>query len=257
MEKKLKVLVADDDRRMVRTLCDILRVKGFGAVSAFNGEEAVAKVQSEKPDCVLMDIRMPGIDGVKTLKLIRDISPDLPVVLMSAYATDAQVAEAKEHGAETVLSKPIDIQQVLSFISLLRKEKSVLIVDNDPAFSRTLKEILQANGCRVATEEDTKKVLSHMEQEYQLVVLIDLKLGAADGLDVIRQVRARYPEKPVILLTSERHEMSTAIEQGMQVGAYTCLYKPLALDHLLEIINDISRRKRNVLLGEPFLSGVP
>lgn len=257
MNEKRKIVVADDDRRMVKTLCDILHVKGYEAIPAFSGAEAIARVKGEAPDCVLMDIRMPGVDGVKTLKLIREINPDLPIILMSAYATDAQVAEAKANGAETVLTKPIDLQQVLSFFSLLRKEKSVLIVDNDLDFSRTIKKILQTNGCRVATEEDPNKVLSHMEEEYQLVVLIDLKLGGADGVNVLKQVRARYPEKPVILLTSERHEMSMAIEQGMEVGAYTCLYKPFAMDNLMQIIKEISRRKRNVLLGEPFYSGVP
>jgi len=255
MNEKLKILVVDDDRRMVKTIGDILRAKGFDVDLAYSGEEAVAKVQSDVPDCVLMDIKMPGINGVETLKLIRDVSPDIPVVLMSAYATDEQVADAKQHGASTVLTKPIDIQQVLSFLALLRKEKSVLIVDNDLAFSRTLKEILQANGCRVETETDPEKVLSHMEQQYQLVVILDLKLGTADGLDVLKRVRARYPQKPVVLVTGERDEMSASIEQGMEVGAYTCLYKPFAMDKLLQIIEEISRRKCNVLLGEPFACG--
>lgn len=255
MSGKMKILVVDDDRRMVKTIGDILRAKGYDVEQAYCGDEVVAKVKSGDPDCVLMDLKMPGINGVETLKLIRDVSPDIPVVLMSAYATDEQVAEAKQHGAATVLTKPIDIQQVLSFLSLLRKEKSILIVDDDLTFSRTLKEILQANGCRVETEADPEKVLSHMEEQYQLVVILDLKLGNADGLDVLKQVRARYPEKPVVLVTGERDEMSASIEQGMQVGAYTCLYKPFAMENLLHIIAEITRRKRNVLLGEPFYSG--
>jgi DNA-binding NtrC family response regulator len=254
MSEKTKILVVDDDRRMVRTICDILRVKGYETLSAYSGEEAVEMVQREAFDCVLMDLKMSGIDGVAALKMIRDVALGTPVVLMSAYATNEQIAEAKLHGAATVLTKPIDIQQVLSFLSLLRKEESVLIVDDDPEFSRTLKDILQSTRYQVKTEGDPTKVLSHMEQEYQLLVILDLKLGNADGLDVLKKVRARYPGKPVVLLTSERNEMSASIAQGIEVGAYTCLYKPLAVDTLIGIIEDISCRKRNALLGEPFLS---
>ena len=252
MSDKLKILVVDDDRRMVRTICDILRLKGYEVLPAYSGEEAVEVVQGEEFDCVLMDIRMPGIDGVAALKTIKNLAPDTPVVLMSAYASDAQVAEAKGNGAASVLTKPIDFQQVLSYLSLLRKESSVLIVDDDLEFSQTLKEVLQSNGYRVNTEEDPAKVLSHMEQEYQLLVILDLKLGKDDGLEVLQKVRARYPEKPFVLVTGERHEMAASIAQGMQVGAYTCLYKPLAVDRLIGIIEDISTRKRNALLGEPF-----
>lgn len=255
MNEKLKILVVDDDRRMVRTICDILHVKGYETLPAYSGEEAVEKVRNDGPDCVLMDLKMPGIGGVEVLKMIKGVSPATPVVLMSAYATEEQTEESKRHGAATVLTKPVDFQQILSFLSLLRKEESILIVDDDPDFSGMLKSILRSNGYQVKTETDPAKVLGHLEQQYQLVVLLDLRLGTADGLDVLKEVRARYPGKPVVLITGYGNEMTASIEQGVQVGAYTCLYKPLATDTLVRIIEDISRRKRNVLLGEPFDGG--
>jgi DNA-binding NtrC family response regulator len=251
MREKPMVLVVDDDRRMVKTICDILRVKGYEAAEAYSGEEAVARVKADGPDCVLMDVKMPGIDGVEALKMIQAEAPQLPVVLMSAYATDDQAQEAKRLGAFAVLTKPIDFQQVLSFLSLLRKEESILVVDDDPGFSRTLKDILQARGYRVATEADPDRVLAHMEREYQLVVILDLKLGTVSGLDVLKAIRARYPGKPVVLVTGYRGEMAVAIESGLQVGAYTCLYKPLAMDELLGVVGEISRRKLRQFLGEP------
>lgn len=122
MKDIVTVLVVDDDRRMVKTICDILRVKGFKAEPAHSGEEAVAKVKAMDFDCVLMDLKMPGIDGIKALKIINSWSPDLPVVLMSAYATEEQVNEAKCNGAYGILAKPVDIQQMLSFLALLRDE---------------------------------------------------------------------------------------------------------------------------------------
>ncbi|MBI1912565.1 MAG: response regulator [Deltaproteobacteria bacterium] len=252
MNERLKVLVVDDDRRMVKTICDILKVEGYTAIQAYSGDEAQQKVRENHPDCVIMDIKMPGIDGVEATAMIKSVSPDLPVVLMSAYATEDQINEAKKQGAYTVLTKPIDVQQILFFLSLLRKEESILVVDDDPAFSRTLRDILQASGYNVDTEADPEKVLGQMERTYKLVVLLDLNLGSVNGLDILQAIRARYPGKPVVLITGYREAMASSIETGLQIGAYACLYKPFAIEELTGIIEEISRGKLKSLLGEPF-----
>lgn len=252
MGERTKVLVVDDDRRMVKTICDILKIKGFEAAEAYTGEAAVEKVRSDPPDCVLMDIKMPGINGVETLRLIKEIAPRLPVVLMSAYATDELALQARQQGADAVLPKPLDISAILSFLSLFRKEESVLVVDDDPNFCRTIKDILQSRGYRVETEGDPGKVLGHMDQDYKLAVLLDLKLGQGDGLDVLKAIREKYPNKPVVLITGYREEMGSAIAQGLKIGASTCLYKPLAVDELIGSIEAISRMKRRAVLSEPF-----
>src|ERR1700691_2139857 len=101
----VKILVVDDDRRIVKTTCDILRIKGYQPIAAFTGEEGVEKVRTDPPDCVLMDIKMPGISGVEALKRMKAIAPSLPVVLVSAYATTDLMEEAKKAGAYAVLSK--------------------------------------------------------------------------------------------------------------------------------------------------------
>lgn len=252
MGEKVKVLVVDDDRRMVKTICDILTVKGYEAVPAYSGEEAVEKARTEAFGCVLMDLKMPGIDGVEALQMIRDAAPELPVVLMSAYATEEQAEEAKRQGAYSVLAKPIDISALLSFLALLRKEESILIVDDDPVFCKTLRDILQTRGYRVETQSEPASALESMEHNYKLAVVLDLKLGNADGVDILKDVRAKYPTKPVVLVTGYGGEMAASIEQGLQIGAYACLYKPLDVEKLIGIIEEISRRKMKALLGEPF-----
>ncbi len=148
MSEQVKVLVVDDDRLMVKTICDILRVKGFEPVPAYSGEEAVERLRADDPDCVLMDLKMPGIDGIAALQAIKKTAPELPVLLMSAYATDEQAEEARRHGAYAVLAKPIEVEAVLSFLSLFRKEESVLAVEDNPLFCKTLKDIL-SRGYRV------------------------------------------------------------------------------------------------------------
>ena len=131
MREKQKVLVVDDDRRMVRTICDILRVKGYEALPAYSGEEAVNKAKDVGPDCVLMDIKMHGIDGVAALKMIKEISPDTSVLLMSANASEEQVTEAKQNGAAAVLSKPIEVDTLIRIIENLRCRKRIATETSD------------------------------------------------------------------------------------------------------------------------------
>ena len=251
MGDRLKILVVDDDRRMVRTTCDILRVKGHEAVPAYSGDEAVNMAGSIEPDCVLMDLRMPGMDGMETLQLMKQTAPAIPVVLMSANATEEQEQEAKRLGALAVLAKPIDVQAMLSFLAVLEKGETILVVDDDPAYCRTLKDTLESRGFEVQTETDPARVLERMEQIDSLTVLLDLKLGNVNGVDVLRDIRKKYPAKPVVLITRLRDLMSESVERAMRIGAFTTLYKPLELDKLMDIIAQISRRRLQIALSEP------
>lgn len=239
----MKILVVDDDRRIVKTTCDILKIKGHDAVAAYTGEEGVAMVKADLPDCVLMDIRMPGISGVEALRQMKAISPALPVVLVSAYATGEVVEEAKRAGAYAVLSRPLNFQMVLSFLSLLRKEENILVVDDDPAFGKTLKDILTLRGYQVETETEPQKVLEHLDNDYKLVVVLDLKLGTVNGVDVLKQIQAKYPNKPVVMMTGYRQEMGNSIEKASQLGAYTFLYKPFETEALFQLIEEIRVKK--------------
>jgi DNA-binding NtrC family response regulator len=245
----MKILVVDDDQRIVKTTCDILKIKGHEPIGAYSGEEGVEKVRSDPPDCVLMDIKMPGINGVEALKRMKEIVPSLPIVLVSAYATDDLMEEAQRAGAYAILSKPLNFPMILSFLSLLRKEESILVVDDDPGFCKTLKDILTLRGFQVETESESQSVLGHLENNYKLaIVLLDLKLGAVNGVEVLKEVRARYPTKPVLLMTGYRQEMGDSIEQAHKIGAYTCLYKPFEMDELFQMIEEIRIKKLQNLL---------
>lgn len=246
----MKILVVDDDRRIVKTTCDILKTKGYDAVPAYSGEEGVKSVRSDQPDCVLMDIKMPGISGVDALKQMKAIAPGLPVVLVSAYAADSVMEDARRAGAYAVLSKPLNLLMIFSFLSMLRKEESILVVDDDPDFCKTLKDTLTIRGFHVETERDSHKVLGHMEHDYKLAVVLDLKLGGGNGMDVLKEVHARYPAKPVVLVTGCRDKLANSLEIAKKTGVYICLYNPGEADYLFHIIEDIRLKKLKNLLGE-------
>jgi len=103
------VLVVDDDRQMVRTLCDVLQRRGFQPHGVHSGEEAVAAVDKEPWTAVLMDIRMPGMSGVAACRAMRVGHPDLRVILMTAYSSPEVLADAAAAGVEQVLPKPLQL----------------------------------------------------------------------------------------------------------------------------------------------------
>ncbi len=108
-----RVLVVDDDVEMVRTLADILRLRGWTPDVAYSGEEAVAAEQDGDYELVLMDIKMPGMDGVTAFRQMRAHNPAARVVLMTAHTEPEIVRAAVSEGVVKVLSKPVDMRALL------------------------------------------------------------------------------------------------------------------------------------------------
>jgi DNA-binding NtrC family response regulator len=254
MKSKLRVLVVDDDRMMARTLRDILRVKGYDAEAVHSGPKALEKVKREAFDCVLSDIKMPGVNGVELYRAIKVRRPDLPVVLMTAYSSDRLVQEGLAEGVIASLTKPLDINLLLGFFSSLRRERSIVIVDDDPQFCRTLGDILRARGFAVIPITDPHGVVERVGTNGQ-VVLLDLKLNGVNGSDVLQEIRERYPHVPVILVTGYRREMAAVIEAALKTDAYTCLYKPLQIEELLQTLTRIHHQGLGRMLGRRYLRG--
>ena len=239
MSNKLNILIVDDDRRMANTLADILKVKNFGAEVAYDGPEALKMIEEQHFDSVLADIKMPHMNGVDFFKAIKKIQPEMPVVLMTAYTTDALVREGLEEGAISVLNKPLDIDLLLGFFTSLRKERPIVIVDDDPQFRKTLGDILTSRNFSVTKVSDPHSVTEVLKPDAQPVILLDMKLNSVNGLDVLKEIRASYPQLPVILVTGYREEMAPAIEAALEFSAYICLYKPLQIEELLQVLTQI------------------
>lgn len=250
MKEKLHILIVDDDRRMVKTLVDVLTVKGYKAEAAYSGPEALDKMKKGQFDCILTDVKMPEMNGVKLYKTIKETRPDLPVVLMTAYSTDKLVKEGLEQGVIASLTKPLDINALLSFFSTLRKERSIVIVDDDPQFCKTLGDILRERGFSVTQVTDPCDIREALRPDSQSV-LLDMKLNEISGLEVLKDIKKQCPHMPVILVTGYREEMAQSIEAALKIGAYTCLYKPFEIDKLLQLLTKIHHQELSRILGQP------
>ena len=110
------VLVVDDDAGMVETLADILEARRYRVGTAESGASAVQMLRDNRYDVVLMDIQMPGLNGVDALKVMRAMAPDVSVIMMTAFTRHELVEEARQATALAVLGKPLDIERVLRLI---------------------------------------------------------------------------------------------------------------------------------------------
>jgi two-component system NtrC family response regulator len=135
--EKAKILIAEDEENQRDLLEGFLKKEGFEVESVANGREALLKLKDHFYDIALLDYKMPELDGFQTLKEIRKLDPDLPVVMMTAYGTVETAVASMKEGALDYLTKPIDLEELLlKFGKAL--ERSTLIQEN-----RVLKERLQ------------------------------------------------------------------------------------------------------------------
>lgn len=116
---KLRILVADDNRDFCETMKDILEDEGHEVFIAYGGESAVELVQKEHFDLVLMDIVMPGMSGVMTIKQIRQTRPGLPITVITASGEEELIEGALQAGARKHFCKPVDFPQLLEDIERL------------------------------------------------------------------------------------------------------------------------------------------
>ena len=120
MNSKKRVAVVDDDRDMVRSLCDILELHGWETVPQYDGEAAVALNRDEDIDLFLMDIRMPRMSGVEAWNAIHARDPEARSVLMTAYAPPEALALTPREGVIRILRKPVAIPELIEALETAR-----------------------------------------------------------------------------------------------------------------------------------------
>lgn len=108
-----RILVADDDRTVRRNLVKWLESQGFAAIEAVDGETALERIAVDAPDAVLLDLKMPGRDGLDVLAELGPLLGELPVIVVTAYGGSAPAIEAMRRGAYDYLSKPFDLDEVI------------------------------------------------------------------------------------------------------------------------------------------------
>ncbi len=116
MSSKTTILITDDEQSIRNALKEILEFEDYATLEAENGEEALEIVQEERVDLVMLDIKMKGMDGIEVLEKLKQIKPEIPVIMISGHGTIKIAVEATKNGAFDFLEKPPDLNRLLTSV---------------------------------------------------------------------------------------------------------------------------------------------
>lgn len=134
-ELKAKVLLVDDEQDFLTTLSERLEARGLKVNTAASGEDAVKQVDDQNYDLIILDLAMPGIDGLETLKRIKAKQPDTEIIMLSGQGSIKTSIEAMKLGAEDFMEKPVNISELMAKISEAQNKRLLLLQ------SKSIKEI--------------------------------------------------------------------------------------------------------------------
>ncbi len=229
---KPRILIVDDEKGMRTTLQRIMVAKGFDVLVAIDGYQAIELAEEFQPEFLLIDIRMPGLNGVDAFREIKLNCPDTVAIFMTAYSTSELSQEAIDEGAVDVLAKPLDIDNLCELIEKASLSRPLLIVDDDSGFRTSLKRALTAVGFRVYTADGLHDALTEFQRHPRCVALLDMKLDGHSGLQVLQQIRQLNQQVVAVLMTGHP-DLQMEMQAGLKAGACCTFVKPFNVDSLI------------------------
>jgi two-component system nitrogen regulation response regulator NtrX len=191
------VLIVDDEASIIESLEGILSDDGFEVSHAFNGYEALKKIEAESPDIVLLDIWMPGIDGIETLKEIKKQFPNLPVVMITGHGTIESAVDATKSGAFDFLEKPLSIDRVIVTINNALNFRRL---EEENLYLRTKTiEKHSINGFSPAVQELNKEIMNAAPSTASILITGEHGTGKELVARTLHQFSSR-PEEPFIIV---------------------------------------------------------
>ncbi len=236
------ILIVDDEVDICENMADILRDLGYRVEMAHDGRRALELVRQQPFDVALIDLKMPGMDGLTLYREMKKVRAGTAAIVVTAHATDRHAEEALALGALQVLPKPIDFPRLFRHIDAALARPLLLVVDDDRDLCETLWDLLHERGFRVCLAHGKADAAGRLDEKgpsYR-VVLIDMKLPDGDGGDVLRRVRAANPEAHVVLITGFPRESGPQIETLIAAGVDAVQYKPFDVPRLLSTIQQLA-----------------
>lgn len=152
MKKQLKLLLVDDEKEFVETLAARLEMRDLSARVALDGQEALAKIEEEEPDVIVLDLKMPGMHGIEVLRRVKQAYPHVEVIILTGHGSQEDEEAARSLGAFNYLPKPVDLDRLFTQVGGAFKKRL-----------RTLESLSMAATFAEAGDFDTAR--SIMEEE--------------------------------------------------------------------------------------------
>ena len=242
MEKK--ILIVDDDSLLIETLRVILKKETDYSriLTAGSGRESLAIIAKEKPDLVLLDMSMPGMDGLETLREIRKMDSGVRVIMLTGFGTIQLEAEARKLGVHDFLRKQLGIEVFLKTVVKFSKEikngvrgegkkkPKILIADDELEVLEILYAFLVLKDYEVIKAGNETETLAKVRRERSHLVLLDIRIPHSGGLEVLKRTKEIDPSVGVIM-TADSEDMETAWK-ALELGAHDCVTKPFNWEYL-------------------------
>jgi len=237
MKRSARILVVDDNIDLLNTFALILKRKGYIIETAEDGEQAIEKYSAQKFDVVLMDVVMPKINGIDALHKMKEINPQVRIILMTAYCEEEKLDQVIANGeAYSAMYKPINIAKLMELLGEITKDPSVMVVDDDDDFRRSLAGVLEVNGYRVTQAASGHQAIGIVRQQAVDIAFVDIKMPSMDGFTVSVRLKEINPNMMIVMMTGYRDEVRTLVDDALQKGVKKCLYKPFRLEEIKELV---------------------
>nr|MBN2276458.1 response regulator [candidate division Zixibacteria bacterium] len=263
--KKLKLLMVDDEVEFLESSSRALERRGFEVAIARDGVAALDMIQSEEYDVALLDVKMPGLDGVEVFRRFRKERPNMAVVILTGHGTIAQAFQTSREGIADYVAKPCDMDELADKLRRAAAKESagektaggekpdetrigpiqVLLVDDEIELFESLKNTLERRKMRVVTADSGDKALRILDEIPIDVVVLDVRMPGMDGLEVLKRIKKEMPAIEVILLSG--HPSVDDAVNGIKMGASEYLMKPTDVQALITAINKVFNRRREAL----------
>ena len=229
------ILIVEDEAIAKDSLKAWLMESGYGVIVARVGYEALQIIEEKSFDVVLLDLRLPGKDGLQVLREAKLRKPNLRGIVITAYPTTESPVESPKMGAIGFLTKPLDLTRLEDLVKDTFKSTPagncpILVVDDEPGVREALVEWFIDAGYGAEAASDGEAALKLIgERDYSLLVL-DLKLPGRDGIQVLREARRISPGIRGIIITA--YPSIETAKEAMELGAAEYLVKPLVPSEL-------------------------
>lgn len=244
------VVVADDDAGVRHVIAEYLASQGYVVHEAANGLETLTLVKDTSPAFVVLDVVMPRLGGIETLKRIKTSHPATGVVVMTGRASEFR-EPALASGALEVLEKPVDLPALLRAVggpaaetpgskegrpaaaarpAVSKGRARVLVVDDDPRVNDVLTELVAAEGYAASSATDGASAIRAIVEQPPHVVLLDIAMPGLNGIDALKTIRAIAPDVQVIMVSGAGEREAASI--ALAYGAFDYIAKPVNLPYL-------------------------
>ncbi|ECR3560895.1 response regulator transcription factor [Campylobacter jejuni] len=177
--KELIILVVEDEVKARELMINILSERFSKVIGAQNGDEGLKKFKKFKPDLVITDIAMPIMDGLDMAREIKEISDDVPIVVLSAYSEKERLLRSIDIGIDKYLIKPVDIEELFKVLDYLIGEKieaNMLVkISEEYQFNKTKRTLIYSGGEIVLTKKELAFISLLLKQPGALVLHEDIK----------------------------------------------------------------------------------